>query len=582
MKIPLVFSLENEIRLLVNGLEDFGPAFNPDIKIADPKFGDLQLNGILPFAKKNGKNPRALADALCAHLQSHFQENFVTFSVAGPGFINIQFSPKALMDGSLWMDSADCIKSLLPNKTQETVVIDYSSPNTAKQMHVGHLRSLVIGETLKRLLRFKGDKVIADNHLGDWGTQFGILLLQIKSEGYDLSLPHADPLEDLEALYKRGSALFKENPEIQEKARQELVKLQNEDPENLKLWEAITQVSYKAFDEIYNLFNVEFDLVQGESFYRNHLEKVYNELEECGLSQKSEGAWVVFHPEHNRFNTMPFIIRKADGASNYATTDLATILHRVDDLNAQRLIYVVDGRQQDHFEQLFLTANKWLSFYKRTQPMMEHVSFGTVLGEDGKAIKTRSGEPIRLKELIAEGIDRAEKIVAEKNPELSFEERKKIAQTVGVSALRYADLSQNRSSDYVFQWDKMLAMEGNTAPYLLYAIARIHSIFRKGEFDVNESYVLQGEFETHGELQLARKLIQFPKALEQTLADLRPHYLCLYLYELAGAFSSFYKSDRIMGEEESVQKRRLLLANRTLKILTLGLDLLGIPALEKM
>ena len=313
MKIPLVFSLENEIRLLVNGLEDFGPAFNPDIKIADPKFGDLQLNGILPFAKKNGKNPRALADALCAHLQSHFQENFVTFSVAGPGFINIQFSPKALMDGSLWMDSADCIKSLLPNKTQETVVIDYSSPNTAKQMHVGHLRSLVIGETLKRLLRFKGDKVIADNHLGDWGTQFGILLLQIKSEGYDLSLPHADPLEDLEALYKRGSALFKENPEIQEKARQELVKLQNEDPENLKLWEAITQVSYKAFDEIYNLFNVEFDLVQGESFYRNHLEKVYNELEECGLSQKSEGAWVVFHPEHNRFNTMPFIIRKADG-----------------------------------------------------------------------------------------------------------------------------------------------------------------------------------------------------------------------------------------------------------------------------
>lgn len=582
MNQPLVFSLENDIRLLVNSLEDFGSDFNLDLKIADPKFGDLQINGILPFAKRFGKNPRVLAEALCVHLKSHFSEDLVSFSVAGPGFINIQFSSKALMDGVLYIDSPQRIQALLPAKPAQTVIIDYSSPNTAKQMHVGHLRSLVIGETLKRLLRFKGDKVIADNHLGDWGTQFGILLLQIKSEGYDLSLPHADPLEDLEALYKRGSALFKENLGIQEKARQELVKLQSQDPENIQLWEQITQVSYKAFEEIYRLFDVKFDLVQGESFYRNHLERVYKELEECGLSQKSEGAWVVFHPEHSRFNTMPFIVRKADGASNYATTDLATILHRVEDFNAQRLIYVVDGRQQDHFEQLFLTANKWLKFYQRPQPLMEHVSFGTVLGEDGKAIKTRSGEPIRLKELIAEGIERAEVIVAEKNPDLALEEREKISQVVGISALRYADLSQNRSSDYVFQWDKMLAMEGNTAPYLLYAVARIHSIFRKGGFDLNENHASITACESIGELQLARKLIQFPSALTQTLSDLRPHYLCLYLYELAGAFSSFYKSDRIMGEAPDVQKRRLLLSARTLKILTLGLDLLGIPALEKM
>lgn len=582
MKIPFVFSIENEIRLRVNDLENFGPDFHLDLKIADPKFGDLQINGILPFAKRLGKNPRALAETLCEVLSNYFEKDWVELSVAGPGFINIRFSSKALLQSVLWMNSSDNIKSLLCQRDRQTVVIDYSSPNTAKQMHVGHLRSLVIGETLKRLLRFRGDKVIADNHLGDWGTQFGILLFQIKSEGYDLSLPHADPLEDLEALYKRGSALFKEKPEIQEKARQELVKLQNEDPENMRLWEAITRVSYEAFDAIYRLFDVEFDLVQGESFYKNRLDRIYKELEESHLSEKSEGAWVVFHPEHSRFSKMPFIVRKADGASNYATTDLATVLHRVEDLGAQHMIYVVDGRQQDHFEQLFLTVNKWFGFYKRSVPCMQHISFGTVLGEDGKAIKTRSGDPIRLKGLVSESIERAEAIVAEKNPDLLLEERKKIAQVIGVAALRYADLSQNRSSDYVFQWDKLLAMDGNTAPYLLYAVARIHSIFRKGEFNIQADFQSSMPFETDGELQLARKLIQFPRALEQTLSDLRPHFLCLYLYELAGAFSSFYKTDRIMGEPAALQDRRLLLAQRTLMILTLGLDLLGIAALEKM
>jgi arginyl-tRNA synthetase len=582
MQSKLIFEIENELESIAHSLADFGPEFKLDLRIAEAHFGDLQINGILPFAKRLGKNPRALAESLCAATEATFPASLVEFSVAGPGFINIRFTPHAYFEALKPIQDDSDWQALLPQEPKKTIIIDYSSPNTAKQMHVGHLRSLVIGHALKRILELKGHKVIGDNHLGDWGTQFGILLMQIKAEGYDLSAPHADPLEDLEGLYKRGSVRFKESTDVQNEARQELVKLQSEEPENFKLWEAISRISYEAFEKIYKSFGVDFELVLGESFYRNDCDKIYKELTGSGLAQESEGALVVFHEEHPRFSKTPFIIRKADGASNYATTDLATILHRVEALKADEVLYVVDGRQQDHFEQLFLTTQKWFAKRHTPCPKLQHIAFGMVLGEDGKAIKTRSGEPIRLKDLMAEGVERAEAIVAEKNPELDAAERRQVAEVIGIAAIRYADLSQNRSSDYTFQWDKLLAMEGNTAPYLLYAVARIHSIFRKGAFDLQSHFEDATAFETDGEITLARKLLQFPRIFQQVAQDLRPHTLCLYLYELACAFSSFYKTERILGEPPAIQARRLMLAKRTLTLLTLGLNTLGIPTLEKM
>ncbi len=580
---PLKSFIENAALASAASLPEFGPEFQPLVQLADPHFGDFQLNGVLSYAKAWGQNPRILAQSLVNKLKEKLPGHLFGIEIAGPGFINIQLSAEALFS---WLSHFRSLKDLQDAASEvlknEIVVIDYSSPNTAKQMHVGHLRSLVIGEAIQRILRFHGAKVIRDNHLGDWGTQFGILLMQIKKEGYQLDAPHADSLEDLEGLYKRGSACFKENQIAQEEARRELLLLQQGDPKNQKLWEAITRVSLKAFQAIYDAFGVEFDQIQGESFYRTQLERVYTELNSLGLAESSEGALVVFHPEHPRFKTLPFIIKKTDGASNYATTDLATALHHVETKGATRLLYVVDARQQDHFQQLFLTLNKWFSKKHYPLPKMEHISFGTVLDEHGKAIKTRFGEPIRLKDLIEEAKARAFSIVQSKAGHLTKTEQENIAQVVGMGALRYADLSQNRASDYIFSWDKMLALEGNTAPYLLYALARIHSIFNKLKLKAGDAEAGASIFETAQEKALARKLVLFPAALEATLQDLRPHYLCNYLYELAGLFSSFYSADKVIDAQADVQARRLMLCARTLLILETGLHLLGIETLEKM
>ena len=461
-------------------------------------------------------------------------------------------------------------------------MVDYPSPNTAKQMHVGHLRPMVIGEAVKRLLAFCGADVIADNHIGDWGTNFGILIYGIKTSGYKLDPENENSLEELEQMYKRGSVLAKESPEAAEAARAELVKLQNGDPENTELWNKINETSSAAFEKMYRRMGLTIDVSLGESFYRDKVGRIYAELSECGIAEENQGALVVFLREHDRFKTQPFIIRKSDGASNYASTDLATLLYRVEHFGAEEVVYVTDGRQQDHFQQLFMTTGKWFDCKGYRLPKLRHVWFGTILGEDGKAIKTKSGEPVRLKALLDEAVARARKIVLEKNPDTPPEEADKIAETVGVAALRYADLSQNRTNDYLFSWDKLLAFDGNTAPYLLYAVARMHSIFRKLGISPDADFSAAREMETEQEIALARKLVALPAVFELTLAELRPHYLCTYLYELAGTFSTFYNANKVMVDDESVRARRLMLCSRALRVLETGLRVLGIEPLEKM
>ena len=333
---------------------------------------------------------------------------------------------------------------------------------------------------------------------------------------------------------------------------------------------------------MYGRMGLTIDVSLGESFYRDKVGRIYAELSECGIAEENQGALVVFLREHDRFKTQPFIIRKSDGASNYASTDLATLLYRVEHFGAEEVVYVTDGRQQDHFQQLFMTAEKWFACKGYRLPKLRHVWFGTILGEDGKAIKTKSGEPVRLKALLDEAVARARKIVLEKNPDTPPEEADKIAETVGVAALRYADLSQNRTNDYLFSWDKLLAFDGNTAPYLLYAAARIHSIFRKLGISPDADFSAAGEMETEQEIALARKLVALPAVFELTLAELRPHYLCTYLYELAGTFSTFYNANKVMVDDESVRARRLMLCSRALRVLETGLRVLGIEPLEKM
>ncbi|PWU06426.1 MAG: arginine--tRNA ligase [Verrucomicrobia bacterium] len=588
MQIPfnVVDYLENSILTIAKELPELNNEFTPDVRTADPKFGDFQANGIMASAKRLKTNPRQLAEKLVTALQNspQFDSSLITISIAGPGFINFKFSPKFYLDWLKRYHDEKSFQSASGNIYQnKRISIDYSSPNTAKQMHVGHIRSMVIGEAIQRMLRFCGATIIRDNHIGDWGTQFGIIIMGVKEFKYDLDAPHEDPLEDLENIYKKGNALFESSDEWKDRARSELLKLQQGDPQNVQIWEKVNQVSYAAFQKIYDMMNIHFDVVLGESFYRTKVDRIYKELTETGIAKESQGALVVLHPsDTENAQEYPFIIRKKDGASNYCSTDLATALHHVEETKVDEMIYVTDGRQQDHFKYLFKTVNQWFDAKGYKKPEFKHAWFGTILGEDGKAIKTRSGNPIKLKDLLQEAIDRAYKIVQEKNPTLDEESHKHIAKVVGLGAVRYADLSQNRTSDYIFDWDKILAFEGNTAPYLLYAIARIHSIFKKANIPVNSDFPGDLTLETPEELSLARKIMEFPVALKHAIAELRPHILGTYLFELSGSFSTFYNANKVIVEEENIRNRRLLLCARTLQILETGLHLLGLETLERM
>jgi arginyl-tRNA synthetase len=583
MSLPFTIAshLDAALRSAANALGLTDRGFEPEVRVADPANGDFQANGALAFAKREKQNPRALAQQIVdrlADLQPDFE-----ITLAGPGFINFRLKPAALLAWLQTYDSENHLQSGAAGARKgQTWVVDYSSPNTAKQMHVGHLRSAVIGEAICRLLTFSGAKVIRDNHIGDWGTQFGKLIWAYQRQ-LDKNALAADPLEEFERLYKVGNSSADGDPAVLEEARQELVKLQDGDTANLAIWKEINDASLSAFQQIYDQLGIKFDVTLGESFYNDKVDRVYRELTEAGIAEQSQGALVVFHPEHPRFKTQPFLMRKADGASNYASTDLATALYRVEHFHADGIVVVTDFRQGDHFEQLFLTVRKWFAAKNHRLPELHHVTFGAVTGDDGKALRTRDGGTIKLKELLGEAEERAFALVTEKTPELPEAERHAIARTIGISSVQYADLSQNRSSNYVFSWEKMLSFEGNTAPYLLYAVTRVRSIFRKAGLDPAHPAVGDASApETAQELSLARKLVKFSDAVQLATNTLRPHFLSLYLYELAGEYSAFYAADKVIVEDPAIRARRLLLCHRTLIFLETGLHLLGLRTLERM
>ncbi len=583
VSFDLAAALDAALRTAAASAQLESAEFNPELRTADPRHGDFQANGVLAYAKARKLNPRAVAEQLVAALPLATLE-FCTATIAGPGFINFTLTPTALL---AWIQAQGSLAQIKAGAASlhhgHRYVVDFSSPNTAKQLHVGHIRGMVIGEAICRLLAFCGAEVIRDNHIGDWGTQFGKLIWGYKHL-LDATALTTDPLEELERIYKAADAAAKADPAVLDAVRSELVKLQSGDAENLALWHKIIAISASAFTEIYRLLDIHFDHQLGESFYNDKLPQVYKELTAAKLAEESQGALVVFHPEHPRFKTQPFIIRKSDGAANYASTDLATMLYRAEHFEADAIVILTDARQSDHFEQLWLTTQKWFGQTQRALPRFNHVSFGSILGEDGKAIKTRSGDPIKLKALLAEAIERAYVLVTAKAPELPEAERREISSAVGLGAIRYADLAQNRSSDYVFAWDKILSFEGNTAPYLLYAVTRVRSIFRKAGLDPANASATDGATppESPAELALARKLTAFPTALQLTTAQLRPHFLCTYLYELAGEFSSFYAAEKVIVDDPAVRARRLLLCARTLLLLETGLHLLGLRTLARM
>lgn len=583
--------LSAEVQRAADAESEFGPGFDPEVRLSgNPRFGDYQANGVLAFARQQKVNPRELGTRLQETIEAasagsgHFE-----VSVAGPGFINFKLS-NAVLSG--WIRRHATRAQLAEGSSAifsgRRVVIDYPSANVAKRAHIGHLRPMVIGESIARLLKFCGADLVRDNHIGDWGTNFGTLIMVLKRKGIDIGSLGEDPLGALDGLYKEGTRLEAEEPGLREQSRRELVLLQTGDPENIRLWKRIVAVSLEAFGELFHRLGVGTDLTLGESFYRDRVERVYRELEETGLAEESDGALVVWHDEVARFSrhserAFPFNVRKRDGASNYASTDLATVLYRVEDLGAQEIVYLTDSRQQDHFQQLFLTVEKWFKAKGYRLPRMHHVWWGTILGEDKKPIKTRSGESIELKAFLDEAVERAMAVVSAKNPELEVGERTAIAEAVGIGAVKYADLSSNRTQDYVFGWERLLSFEGNTAPYLQYAVARIRSIFRNLEL-LPDAFDGDGasDIETEAERLLAVKLLAFPIALRTSLSELRPHHICTYLYELAGDFSSFYASEKVAVADLPVRQRRLMLCSRTLLVLETGLDLLGISAPERM
>ncbi|WP_309386210.1 arginine--tRNA ligase [Cerasicoccus frondis] len=610
--MALLFDLGRQLDALLRqaaqGLDAFSDDFAPEVRPADPRFGDFQANGVLPYAKKAKANPRQLAtdlvDALLgldgfngALIQPKKGETPTipegmdyALEIAGPGFINFRIAPSILQD---WLkefrDESSFKAGAASRFAGRKIIIDYPSPNTAKQMHIGHLRPMVIGEAVARILDFCGANVTRDNHIGDWGTNFGTLIMAIKKEGVDLSTLGVDALPEIERLYKLGNSLEEADPAVRDISRNELVLLQSGDPENTAIWEQIVAVSNSAFQRNYDRLGVKPDLTLGESFYRDKVDRVYDELTTCKIAEESDGALVVWHDEVKKFardneRPYPFNIRKQDGASNYASTDLATVLYRVEELKADEVIYVTDGRQQDHFQQLFLTVDKWFACKDYPKPQLEHVWFGTILGEDNKPYKTKSGNAMRLTVLLDEAVERAAAAAADKTktPDLTDDEKTAIAEAVGVGAVKYADLSSNRTQDYVFSWDKMLAFEGNTAPYLQMQGARIHGIFRKMGLQPGAGEDGSSGLATPEELSLVRKLINFPVALEMAISDLRPHHICTYLFELAGEFSSFYSANHVMVDEPDVKARRVMLCARTLAVLETGMHLLGIQTLEKM
>lgn len=546
---------------------------------ADARHGDYQVNGVLPLAKRLKQNPRELgakvADALAAH------EAIAGAEVAGPGFVNVRLSNDwiaARLGEALADRERDGVP---PVERPETIVVDFSGPNIAKQMHVGHLRSTIIGDALVRLLRFVGHTVIGDNHLGDWGTQYGLLIVGMREWGSEEALREA-PIVELERVYKLASAKAKEDESFAERARAELAKLQAGDPENRRLWSQFVEATKESLNVIYDRLDVRFDEWLGESAYEEMLPGVVKMLLEKGIAREDQGAVCVFFNELEgvegklKKQKVPFIVQKKDGAFLYSTTDIATVLYRRDRWNADRALYVVDKRQAQHFEQLFEVMRQ-LGVDMR----LEHVGFGMVLGSDGTPIKTRDGTALTLASLLDEAEERAQKLMEE---ELNLPEAqaKELAPVVGIGAVKYADLSQNRTSDYKFEWEKLISFKGNSGPYLQYAHARCNSILRRGEVDVTKLDGASLRIEAPEEAALARRLLKMADVVHSSAEQAYPHFVADHLYSLAREFSSFFERCPVLKSEGAVRESRLALVDLTRRQLARGLGLLGIKAPERM
>ena len=592
----------------------------------DPKFGDYQANGAMALAKLVKAKPRDVAARLIEHLAVKDSDPFEKPEIAGPGFINFRLKAEWLgrevglinPDRPAGAPAPDDRLGVERAEKPETIVVDYSAPNLAKEMHVGHLRSTIIGDALARMLDFSGHKVVRQNHVGDWGTQFGMLLEYLQRQqsrllGTSFKQYLADAaaeLKDLEDFYRRAKQSFDSDPNFAYSARMEVVRLQSGDLQTRARWLYFREISLKHCKSVYECLGVLLtdNDIYGESYYNDDLPRVIAALEQKGMLKKSLNAQCVFLDGTEGkplFVTkdgdpLPLIVQKSDEGYLYATTDLAAIRYRVGQLQADRVFYVVDARQALHFKMVFETARR--AGFAKPETVLEHIAFGTMMGPDGKPFKTREGGTVKLMDLLEEAEKRAMDLVRQKNAEdvalgraqpLSEEEMKTIAHTVGIGAVKYADLSQNRTSDYVFSWDKMLSLDGNTAPYMQYAYARVRSIFRKAWPDTDEAVLRDKEerlrqdaapipLDMPQEIALAKKALQFPEMLDRTLDDYRPNILAAYLYDLAGAFTAFYDACPVLQSEEPARSNRLKLCDLTARVIARGLGLLGIETVERM
>jgi arginyl-tRNA synthetase len=559
---------------------------------ARPEFGDYQANGVMGAAKKLRLNPRQLADKVTEQLRAAGQADISDIAekieVAGPGFINI-YLRKDWLTRQLAVAAKDDRLGLEKLARPLTVVVDYSAPNLAKEMHVGHLRSTIIGDALARTLEYQGNNVIRQNHVGDWGTQFGMLLAYMdRQAGAEAAERGQVELADLEDFYRQAKQLFDSDPAFADLSRQYVVRLQAGDEHCLKNWRMFLEKSLGHCENIYARLGVSLSRqhVRGESAYNDDLANVVSDLDKGGWLRESQGAQCVFLPEFTAKDgsPLPLIVRKSDEGFLYATTDLAAIRYRAGQLHADRVLYVVDARQALHFRQVFAVARQ--AGFADDNIHLEHIAFGTMMGSDGKPFKTRSGGTVKLVDLLNEAVDKATEMVKQKNPDLPADQQQQIAETVGIGAVKYADLAQNRNSDYVFAWDKMLSLEGNTAPYMQYAYARIRSIFRKGEQTLEQSAGSASDssliIAEPSERQLAVKLLQWPEAVTAVAAECLPSILCAYLYDLAGAFTGFYENCPVLKSDQPTRASRLALCDLTARVIRTGLGLLGIGTIEQM
>ena len=543
------------------------------------QFGDYQANGIMPAAKKLGLNPREFAQSVLD--KAELQDIAEKTEIAGPGFINIFLK-------DTWLaDKISCAvqdpKLGVHNPEKQTVVVDYSSPNVAKEMHVGHLRSTIIGDAVVRTLEFLGNHVIRANHVGDWGTQFGMLIAYLEK----MENEHASEMElsDLEAFYRAAKKHYDEDPVFAEKARNYVVKLQSGDEYCRTMWQKLVKITMQQNQHNYDRLNVTLTDkdVMGESLYNPMLPGIVEDLKKQGLAVEDDGALVVYLDEFKNKDGDPMgvIVQKKDGGFLYTTTDIAAAKYRYETLKANRALVFSDTRQSQHMQQAWLITRK--AGYVPDSFQLEHKNFGMMLGKDGKPFKTRSGDTVKLADLLDEAIERAGVLISQKSTALSEQEKADVIEAVGIGSVKYADLSKNRTTDYVFDWDNMLSFEGNTAPYMQYAYTRIRSIFNRSQIDLSEVEQAQLSITDEKERALAIKLLQFEEAVQVVGKEGTPHVLCAYLYELAGVFSSFYEHCPILNNDnQQVKLSRLKLALLTERTLKQGLDLLGIKTVEKM